>query len=115
MDVMHLGITSMLTDLTMTPAELARATEDRGFESLWLPEHSHIPTSRESPWPGSKPGSEEPLPYYYSRYLDHPEYRADSCRDSLHWRRNRRYHPLRNVSSPEACQAISLLIWSGAE
>ena len=67
---MRLGITSMLTDLTMTPAELAVATEERGFDSLWLPEHSHIPTSRESPWPGSKPGSDEPLPYYYARYLD---------------------------------------------
>jgi probable F420-dependent oxidoreductase len=32
--------------------ELARAAEERGFESLWLPEHTHIPTSRRSPWPG---------------------------------------------------------------
>ena len=67
---MLVGITSMLTDLTMSPSELAVAVEERGFESLWLPEHSHIPTSRESPWPGSKPGSDEPLPYHYSRYVD---------------------------------------------
>src|SRR4249919_1106499 len=69
-DGMLLGITSMLTDLTMTPSQLAAAVEERGFESLWLPEHSHIPTSRESPWPGSKPGTDEPLPYHYSRYVD---------------------------------------------
>ena len=67
---MLVGVTSMLTDLTMSPSELAVAVEERGFESLWLPEHSHIPTSRESPWPGSKPGSDEPLPYHYSRYVD---------------------------------------------
>src|SRR5687767_8517514 len=51
-DAMHIGVTSMLTDRTMTPAQFAVAVEERGFESLWLPEHSHIPTSRESPWPG---------------------------------------------------------------
>ena len=67
---MLVGVTSMLTDLTMSPSELAVAVEERGFESLWLPEHSHIPTSRESPWPGSKPGSDEPLPYHYPRYVD---------------------------------------------
>ena len=67
---MLVGITSMLTDLTMSPSELAVAVEDRGFESLWLPEHSHIPTSRESPWPGAKPGTDEPLPYHYARYLE---------------------------------------------
>jgi probable F420-dependent oxidoreductase len=67
---MLVGITSMLTDLTMSPSELAVAVEERGFESLWLPEHSHIPTSRESPWPGAKPGSDEPLPSAYARYVD---------------------------------------------
>ena len=67
---MLVGITSMLTDLTMSPSELAVAVEERSFESLWLPEHTHIPTSRESPWPGSRPGSDEPLPYHYPRYVD---------------------------------------------
>jgi probable F420-dependent oxidoreductase len=38
----------------MHPANLARALEERGFESLWLPEHTHIPASRCSPWPGGK-------------------------------------------------------------
>src|SRR5207248_11688625 len=43
--------------------DLAREAEARGFESLWLPEHSDIPSSRKSPWPG---GGELPKPYYYS-------------------------------------------------
>jgi probable F420-dependent oxidoreductase len=40
---------------------LARAVEERGFESLWVTEHSHIPASRQSPWPG---GDELPEEYY---------------------------------------------------
>ena len=67
---MHLGITAMITDRTMTPVELARAVEERGFESLWLPEHTHIPTSRESRWPGSRPGHVDPLPDEYTRYVE---------------------------------------------
>lgn len=55
-------------DNGITPVELARAVEERGFESLWLPEHSHIPVSRDTPWPGSLSG--EPLPDVYSRLLD---------------------------------------------
>jgi probable F420-dependent oxidoreductase len=45
----------------MRPGELARALEERGFESLWFTEHSHIPASRLSPWPG---GAELPQEYY---------------------------------------------------
>jgi len=41
--------------------DLARAAEERGFESLWLPEHTHIPTSRRSPWPG---GGDLPREYW---------------------------------------------------
>ncbi len=43
--------------------ELGRAVEDHGFESLWVPEHTHIPTSRQSPWPG---GAELPREYLHS-------------------------------------------------
>jgi len=46
-------------------AELARAAEERGFESLWVPEHTHIPASRRTPFPG---GTE--LPRYYWSALD---------------------------------------------
>ena len=47
---MHVGLMIFPTDQTIDPVELAREAEARGFESLWFPEHSHIPTSRETPW-----------------------------------------------------------------
>src|SRR6185312_5122343 len=43
------------------PAALGRALEERGFESLWAPEHSHIPVSRTSPFPS---GGDLPKQYY---------------------------------------------------
>ncbi|GHD06324.1 LLM class F420-dependent oxidoreductase [Halioglobus japonicus] len=57
---MHLAFSSMNTPNDPHPAELARALEDRGFESLWYGEHSHIPCSRATPYP---PGGEMPDPY----------------------------------------------------
>jgi probable F420-dependent oxidoreductase len=62
---MRYGFTTFLTDRSIGAVELARALEERGFDSLWLPEHTHIPTSRKSPWPG---GGE--LPEEYKRTLD---------------------------------------------
>jgi probable F420-dependent oxidoreductase len=61
---MHIGLTIFPTEYSIQPPELAIEAETRGFESLWLPEHSHIPTSRKSPWPG---GPELPK-YYYESY-----------------------------------------------
>jgi probable F420-dependent oxidoreductase len=61
---MHFGLTIFPTDYSIQPADLAMEAEARGFESLWLPEHTHIPTSRKSPWPG---GAELPK-YYYDTY-----------------------------------------------
>lgn len=58
---MKYGLTLFPTDYSIGPAELAREAESRGFESLWFPEHSHIPARRESPWPG---GPELPKMYY---------------------------------------------------
>ena len=58
---MHFGLTYFPTEYSILPATLARAAEDRGFESLWVAEHSHIPVSRRSPWPG---GGELPQKYY---------------------------------------------------
>ena len=49
---MKIGICMFLTDYTMTPQALAQASEERGFESLWVPEHSHIPIPRVTPWGG---------------------------------------------------------------
>jgi probable F420-dependent oxidoreductase len=65
---MHLGVLIFPTDTTLQPVELARAVEERGFESLWFPEHSHIPVSRTTPW-GGREGA-PPLPEYYWRAHD---------------------------------------------
>ena len=48
---MDLGVFSYNTDYVMRPVELARALEERGFESLWIGEHSHIPANRKTPYP----------------------------------------------------------------
>ena len=49
---MELGLIIFPADYTIAPARLARLAEERGFESLFFPEHTHIPVSRETPWPG---------------------------------------------------------------
>ena len=58
---MHVGVAMFCTDYAMPPKALAIALEERGFESLWLPEHSHIPLSRQSPFPQ---GGDLPKKYY---------------------------------------------------
>ena len=58
---MHLGVAMFFTDYSMTPEELAIAAEQRGFDSIWSPEHSHIPVSRKSAFPS---GGELPKKYY---------------------------------------------------
>jgi len=58
---MRIGAAMFFTDYSMAPTELARALEDRGFESLFVPEHSHIPLTRKSPFPR---GGEMPKKYY---------------------------------------------------
>ena len=58
---MKLGASIFFTDYSITPSALGRALEERGFESLWAAEHSHIPLSRKSPWGG---GAELPKQYY---------------------------------------------------
>jgi probable F420-dependent oxidoreductase len=62
---MHIGVTMFPTEYAIQPHDLAVEAEARGFDSLWLPEHTHIPTSRKSPWPG---GAE--LPKYYAETYD---------------------------------------------
>lgn len=56
------------TDQTIEPVELGREAEERGFESLWFPEHSHIPVARTTPW-GGREGA-PPLPEFYWRTYD---------------------------------------------
>ena len=58
---MRYGLTIFLTDETIQPAVMGRLAEEAGFESLFLPEHTHIPTSRETPYPG---GGDLPREYY---------------------------------------------------
>lgn len=58
---MRVGVAMFCTDYSMGPVALARALEERGFESFWVPEHSHIPLSRASPFPQ---GGDLPKKYY---------------------------------------------------
>jgi probable F420-dependent oxidoreductase len=60
---MKYGLLMFSTDYAIHPAELARAAEERGFESLLFPEHTHIPASRLSPWPG---GNTLPKEYWHT-------------------------------------------------
>jgi probable F420-dependent oxidoreductase len=63
---MDIGIQMFATDDAMRVDDLARAAEERGYESLWLPEHTHIPVSRRSPWPG---GPVLPREYWHTHDL----------------------------------------------
>ncbi len=56
------GVLMFPADYAIQPMPLARAAEERGFESLFFPEHTHIPTSRKSPWPG---GGDLPKEYWH--------------------------------------------------
>jgi len=58
---MHIGLTMFPTDQAIEPHDLAREAEARGFESLWLPEHTHIPASRRTPYPA---GGDLPEEYW---------------------------------------------------
>jgi probable F420-dependent oxidoreductase len=60
---MKIGIYIFATDYTIRIDELAREAEQRGFESLFIPEHTHIPASRRSPWPG---GPDLPREYWHT-------------------------------------------------
>ncbi|MET7650580.1 MULTISPECIES: LLM class F420-dependent oxidoreductase [unclassified Streptomyces] len=62
---MRIAVTIFLTDETITPVRLARELEQRGFAGLYLPEHTHIPVERTSPYPA---GGD--LPREYGRTLD---------------------------------------------
>lgn len=62
---MKVGISYFATDNSLDPRVVAEAVEQAGFESLWFPEHSHIPASRLSPYPRGGP-----LPDHYRRTLD---------------------------------------------
>lgn len=58
---MDYGVALFFTDYSIGPVALGRALEERGFESVWAPEHSHIPLTRKSPFPQ---GGDLPKKYY---------------------------------------------------
>ena len=60
---MQIGASMFSTDYSIRPDDLAKLLEDRGFESMWVPEHTHIPASRVSPWPG---GGDLPKNYWHT-------------------------------------------------
>src|SRR5438552_4223911 len=63
---MHIAAGMFATDYAIRPDDLARELEQRGFESLWLPEHTHIPASRRSPYPA---GGDLPKEYWHTHDL----------------------------------------------
>jgi alkanesulfonate monooxygenase SsuD/methylene tetrahydromethanopterin reductase-like flavin-dependent oxidoreductase (luciferase family) len=74
---MKFGLAFHTSDLAMSPVDLAREAENRGFDSLYLPEHTHIPTSRRTP----PPTGEVELPELYRRTYD--PYIALACAASV--------------------------------
>lgn len=60
---MHIGTFIFATDYAVRADELAAELERRGYESLFVPEHTHIPTSRKTPWPG---GGDLPEEYWHT-------------------------------------------------
>lgn len=63
---MRVGISCFHSDKSAPVVELAREAEARGFDELWAPEHTHIPTGRETPWPMQQ----SDLPDFYRRSMD---------------------------------------------
>jgi probable F420-dependent oxidoreductase len=63
---MQIGVTLFPTDRTIPVVTLARALEERGYGGLWIPEHTHIPLTRETPWPMA----DAELPDAYKRCYD---------------------------------------------
>src|SRR5271154_2095206 len=59
--MLNFGTSMFFTDYSMAPGELGQALEERGFESVWAPEHSHIPLSRKTAFPG---GGDLPKKYF---------------------------------------------------
>src|SRR5215467_14389152 len=60
---MKLGVAIFPTDYSIRPDDFARACEERGFESVWFPEHTHIPASRATPYPA---GGDLPKEYWHT-------------------------------------------------
>src|ERR1700681_4355300 len=79
------GISMFPTDYAIQPIELALAAEERGFESMFFPEHTHIPASRKTPWPGGA-GHEETQTRHRSMLGDRA--RSDHARQGSRFARH---------------------------
>ena len=103
---MRFGVTIFATDQSMGVAELARAAEDRGFDSIWVPEHTHIPTSRRTlPPTGTAVLDEE-----YKRTVD-PLVSLDRPRHGLPSRlRSNQNRPRTRIDQPTS-SAVSRVPW----
>ena len=62
---MEFGVQFFPSESSMSPVNFAVAAEERGFESVFFPDHTHVPVGRDTPWPS---GGE--LPDYYRRVMD---------------------------------------------
>ena len=60
---MDFGAMMFSTDYSIRPDDLGKMLEERGFESFWVPEHTHIPADRTSHWPG---GPDLPKDYWHT-------------------------------------------------
>jgi probable F420-dependent oxidoreductase len=67
---MHLGAISFMTDTSIAPPEIASALEERGFESFWAGDHSHIPLDPASPGAPLDTRTGKPVPTEYAHLLD---------------------------------------------
>ncbi|QDY77304.1 TIGR03619 family F420-dependent LLM class oxidoreductase [Streptomyces qinzhouensis] len=65
---MRIAVTAALTDETITPVRLAKELEERGFDGLWVPEHTHIPVERATPFPYADENGE--VARWYGRLID---------------------------------------------
>src|SRR5450755_1982304 len=98
---MDFGASMFFTDYSMSAAELAQALEARGFESIWAPEHSHIPTSRRSPYPG---GGDLPKAYYDAMDPFDADGGGDGDEDPEAWHRRLPGEPARHDPDRQACR-----------
>lgn len=65
---MEIGVQTFCTDQTMNPAQWAKSLEERGFDTLMLPEHPHVPIARSTPYPDAYGGGS--IPDSYKRPFD---------------------------------------------
>jgi probable F420-dependent oxidoreductase len=63
---MQFGVTMFPADFAISVTDLGRAAEEAGFESLFVPEHTHIPVKRQTPWAGSSRGGDPPREYAHT-------------------------------------------------